>query len=233
MAEKIAVYAGTRNVYEQMYVALKSLLVNTKMDKVYLLIEDDEYPYPLPKNVQPINVCDQEFYLPGSPNYDSPWSYMAMMKCALSLVLEEKIVLWLDVDTIVDEDISDLFEIDMNGYYYAGVLEPGKSKDIFRYINSGVILCNLEFLHAVGKDYEMVAFLNVCRFGWVDQEVINILCQGRIRIIESLYNANNYTMPCIRPKIIHYAAIKDYMNDWAYKKYEDVDMPGLGGDDDA
>ena len=121
----------------------------------------------------------------------------------------------------------------MNGYYYAGVMEPNKSKDIFRYINVGVLMCNLELLRAMCKEQEMIAFLNVCKFGWVDQEVINLLCQGRIRLIESIYNANNYTMACLRPKIIHYAAIKNYMNDWAYLKYEAVDMPGLEDEDDG
>ena len=230
--DKVAVYAGTRNVYEQMYVSLKSLLINTQMDRVYLLIEDDEYPFPLPKNVITINITDQQYFIPGTPNFNNPWTYMAMIKCALGDLLpdDEKRVLWLDVDTIVDEDISDLFAIDMNGYYYAGAIEPAKSKDIFRYVNVGVLYCNLELLRAMAKEQEMIAFMNVCKFGWVDQEVINLFCQGRIRVIESIYNANTFTIGCLRPKIIHYAARTDYMNDWAYKKYEAVDMPMLDTD---
>ena len=60
MYDKVAVYAGTRNLYEQMYVCLKSLLVNNAMDRVYLLIEDDEYPYTVPENVIPVNVSEQD-----------------------------------------------------------------------------------------------------------------------------------------------------------------------------
>jgi lipopolysaccharide biosynthesis glycosyltransferase len=230
--DKIAVYAGTKNVYEQMYVSLKSLLVHTPMDMVYLLIDEDEFPYPLPENVTVINISDQQYFIPGSPNFNNPWTYMAMMKCALGMLLPDEVkrVLWLDVDTIVDEDISDLFSIDMNGYYYAGVIEPAKSKDIFRYVNVGVLMCNLELLRAMCKEQEMVAFMNVCKFRWVDQEVINLLCQGRIRIIDSIYNANGFTIGCLRPKVIHYAARTDYMNDWAYKKYEELEMPGLKND---
>ena len=41
MSDKVVVYSGTRNVYPQMYVSLKSLLLNTEIDRVYLLIEDD------------------------------------------------------------------------------------------------------------------------------------------------------------------------------------------------
>ena len=231
--DKVAVYAGTRNLYEQMNVALKSLLVNTQMDRVYLMIEDDEFPFPVPENVHPVNVSEQDYFLPGSPNYNSPWSYMTMLRCALATMLpDEKKVLWLDCDTIVNDDISDLFEMDGNGYYYAGVIEPAKSKDIFRYINAGVLLCNLELLRGMCKEQEMIAFLNVCKLPWVDQDIINLLCQGRIRVIESIYNSNAFTMPCIRPKIIHYAAVKDFKNDWAYKQYAEMELPNGGKADE-
>ena len=223
--DKVAVYAGTRNLYEQMYVCLKSLLANTIIDRVYLLIEDDEFPYHVPDNVMIANVSEQQFFLPGSPNYSSPWSYMAMLRCVLSFILkDEERVLWLDCDTIVNDDISDLFEINMDGYFYAGVMEPQKSKDIFRYINSGVMLCNLELLRETQKEVELAYFLNTYRFVWADQEVINLLCQGHIRTIDSEYNQNAFTLQCVRPKIIHYAAVKDFKNDWAYQKYVNRDL---------
>ena len=96
MYDKVAVYAGTRNIYEQMYVCLKSLLLNNKMDRVYLLIEDDTYPYPVPDCVRVVNVSEQEFFEKDSPNYQSPWSYMTMMRCALATMLpDEKRILCL------------------------------------------------------------------------------------------------------------------------------------------
>ena len=122
--DKVAIYAGTKNLYEQMYVCLKSLMANTIMDRVYLLIEDDEFPYQLPDNVYTANVSEQQFFLPGSPNYSSPWSYMAMLRCVLSIILQnEERVLWLDCDTIVNEDISDIFQI----IFTAGSEEAAKA----------------------------------------------------------------------------------------------------------
>ena len=234
MAErKVVVYAGTSNVYPQMYTALKSLLINTpSVDQVYLLIEDDEFPYPLPEKVIAINVSEQEYFDKDSANYNMPWSYMAMMKCCLAHMFpNEKRMLWLDIDTIVDDDISDLFEIDLNGYFYAGAMEIAKSKDIFRYINVGVLMCNLEMLYQ--KEEELMAFLHAYQMNWAEQNIINMLCQGRIRIIESLYNASNYTVPVFRPKIVHFAAIQNYKNEWIYQKYAKADMPGLDGGTDS
>ncbi len=234
MADKIAVYAGTRNIYPQMYTSLKSLLLNTEMDMVYLLIEDDEFPYPLPENVQPINVSEQPWFPENGANTRQRYTYMALLKVVLGEIFTDTDkVLWLDCDTIIDDDISDLFSVDLTGYYYAGVLEPAKSKDIFRYINVGVLLCNLDALRRMQKEIEMVTFLNKYQLGWPEQDCINLLCQGRIRLIDSTYNANTFTTNCIRPKILHYAAMKEYADHWAYKKYASLELPFIGETEDS
>jgi lipopolysaccharide biosynthesis glycosyltransferase len=225
---KIVVYSGTRNVYPQMYTSLKSLIINTEIDMVYLLIEDDEFPYPIPDYVRPFNVTGQEFFLPGSPNYSTPWSYMELLRCALGIILPDMIgkVLWLDIDTIVDADISELFSVNLTGSYYAGVMEPKKCTSMFRYVNTGVLLINLEMLRETGKEHEMVAFLNTYKLGFPGQDVINLLCQGKVKLLDSEFNSSAYTQPCVRPKVIHYASIpkEQYMKDWAYQKYDAIKL---------
>ena len=111
--QRIVVYSGTRNVYEQMYVSLKSLLANTQVDMVLLFIEDDEFPYQLPENVKPMNVSGQEIFHADSPNYRNHWSYMELLRWSLGVMLPEDFhrVLWLDIDTIVNEDIGELCQV--------------------------------------------------------------------------------------------------------------------------
>ena len=228
MHDKVAVYSGTRNVYKQMYVSLKSLLLNTDMDRVYLMIEDDEFPYPVPDNVFLVNVKDQVFFPNGSANFNTSYSYMELLRCALGFIFQkEKVVLWLDIDTIINENISDLFSMNMEGFYYAGVIEPQKCKNIFTYINSGVCLCNLELLRKTNKEVELISFLNNYQFNFPGQDVINLLCQGGIRQIGSEYNSNPFVIPCTRPKIIHYAATpaSEYTKHWAYQKYDQIELP--------
>ena len=229
MNDRVAVYAGTRNLYGQMYVCLKSLLLNNRMDRVYLLIEDDEYPYPVPDCVMIANVSGQEFFPTDGPNYQSPWSYMTMMRCVLAIMFpEEKRMLWLDCDTIVDADITDLFDMNMNGLFYAGALEPRKSVDVFRYINAGVLMCNLELIRLAEKEDELVELLNTVRLGFPDQEAINLLCQCRTRLIDSSYNSNPWTMACVHPKVIHYATIRgeELQKQWGFKKYAKMSLFG-------
>ena len=55
---RAAVYGGTRNVYERMLPAMKSLLMNSNVEKIYFLIEDDIFPYELPKEAECINVSN-------------------------------------------------------------------------------------------------------------------------------------------------------------------------------
>lgn len=225
MADRVAAYAGTRNLYTMMYVSLKSLLLNNKMDRVYLLIEDDEFPYKVPGCVTVVNVSEQEYFPADGANTQSRYSYMALMKCAFSMMFpDEKLILWLDCDTIVDDDITDLFDMNMSFYYYAAVMEPAKSKDIFRYVNVGVLMCNLSLLRATQKDEEIIAFVNSCKLNLPEQETINLLCQGRIRLIDSAYNANNWTTFVVKPKIIHYAATPNITEQWAYKKYAQMSL---------
>ena len=229
--DKVAVYAGTENVFPQMYTALKSLLINTEMDRVYLLIDKEKFPFHVPDNVKIIDVSEQPFFPSGGANSTSRWTYMDMLRCCLGMILpNEDYVLWLDIDTIVDADISELWDIDMTGYFYAGALEPKKSNLFFRYINTGVLMYNLDLLRDWNKEHELLDFLNTYHFVFPGQDVINLLCQGRLKIIDSEYNASAWTTSCHRPKIIHFAAIKpeDYMQYWAYKKYEQKEL--MGGD---
>ena len=219
-ARKVAVYAGTRNLYQKMVPALNSLLTNNQMDRVYFLIEDDEFPLVIPDVVQCINVRNQQYFKADSPNYDSKFTYMTLMRNVLSKILpDEDRVLYLDVDTIVDGDISDLFSMNMDGFCYAGVKEPGKCRDIFTYVNAGVLVCNLKYIRELGRDDEMIELLNRHKFQWPDQEVLNLICQGRIKPIGSEYNSNNFVEKCYMPKIIHYASVKDWTNEYEYRKY--------------
>ena len=211
-----------------MYTCLKSLLVHTKVDRVYFLIEDDEFPAPLPKCVIVKNMKEQDIFKPGSANMGSPYSYMDLMRCALGRILpDEDRVLWLDTDVIVDGDISELLDLDMDGYYFAAAREPHRSRDIFLYTNTGVTLTNLDILRKTGIEDEMITLLNTRRFNWPGQDVLNLFGQGHIREIGSEYNANDWTLPCAKARVIHFAGIKSFTGNWIYKKYEGMEMPAV------
>lgn len=217
---KAAAYMGTRNLYKQMMVAAKSLIFNSDVDKVYLLIEDDEFPYELPDIVETRNVSNQPYFDPQGPNYKSQYTYMVMMKCALFKEFPDlDRILSLDVDTIVDKDISDLWNTRMDDFYFAAVKEPAQSTERFVYTNFGVVLFNLEKLRD-GKGDEMIHILNTQHHRWVEQDTSNLLCQCYICELAPEYNVNPWTNMSVTPKIKHFAGRNDWDNTELYKKHD-------------
>lgn len=207
---QVAVYCITRNLYRKVTPSLVSLLMHTRMDKVYLLIEDDQLPFALPENVECINVSRQTYFKESGPNYKCRWSWMALMRAALPYVLpDEHVVLSLDADTIIVDDISPMFSMPLDGYYFAGVEETHKSWPGRMYCNAGAILLNLDMLRN-GKADEIIAELNTRFHAYPEQDVMNDLCKNHILSIPSDYNVTSFTKKTNAPKIVHFAAIDSW-----------------------
>lgn len=224
--KRIVVYAGTRNLYEAMRVSVTSLLKNNDVDSVFLLIEDDEFPYSMPEEVCAVNVSKQQFFPTDGANAKCRWTYMSMMRIACSKMFPKvDKMLWLDCDTIIDADISDLFNVNIEGYYFAGVKEVSKCKDGFSYINTGVLLMNLDKIRRDGIDDKLIWLLNSERMDLPDQDAINLIAQGRILFLPSEYNVCSFTEPPERIKIYHFAASERFDNDPIYKKYSGKKVP--------
>ena len=184
---RTVVYGATRNLYEQMIASANSVLQNGNVDEVILLIEDDQFPTSLPANVRTINVSGQPWFDRNGPNTRKRWTYMVLLKAALSKILPtyDK-VLFLDCDTIVEHDISALWDIDLTGYYYAAVPQTDDGRDgrftKGAYFNTGVLLCNIAELRANEKDDEIINALNTLyRLSIGNCELLNCHLIHRIR----------------------------------------------------
>ena len=91
-------------------------MANSDVDRIYLLIEDDVFPFKLPPKVETINVSDQPYFKHDGPNYKNGWTYMVLMRAALHRVFPKiSRILSLDVDTIVAKDISELWDLPIDG----------------------------------------------------------------------------------------------------------------------
>ena len=223
---RVAVYAGTRNVYGMMAAAAKSLLETTHMDKVYFLIEDDAFPEPLPDVIQTWNVAEATdngkwFFYPDGPNYESQWTWLSLVRLVLPRVMEEQRVLWLDVDTIVEQDIGEIFDRDLAGNYVAMVEEPVRSKYPFTYYNAGVMLMDLDALFKDEIWKKWVLLINREPFTAKDQDVINLICQGEILTLGPEWNcAGHITQNAEDPYIRHYAGSLRPSGAAAFARYE-------------
>ena len=105
------------------------------------------------------NNCKISFIDMGNKfqNYSIPldiWSTAIYYRVYLQdLIPKEKKIIYLDCDTLIYKDLTKLYNYDIDNIYYVGMLENRHKKyfsnyniSFNQYINSGVLLCNLEEL---------------------------------------------------------------------------------------
>ena len=218
---KSVVYCMTRNLYEKAMPSIRSLYAHTKIDRLYMVIEDGAFPCKLPENAKIINVSDQRYFRKGGINYNTIWTYMVMIRGALAYLLPDDQVLSLDVDTIIHDDISSLWDYDLTGYYCAGARETRLTeRKGHLYINFGVCMLNLAELrkpwrNGRTKTDDLIWYMDNVKYEFVEQDCHNQLCKGKILEIPSDYNVTGFdvmTLPAQHTYIRHYAG----ENNWYY-----------------
>lgn len=125
-------------------------------------------------------------------------------------------ILYLDVDTVVNGSLDQLFEIDLSDRVAAVVREPlhchlrefGVDKS--DYFNSGVMLLNMQNWRRKNIGSRAVEFMrqnpDSCLY-W-DQCALNVALSGEVAFLDSSFNATYLNWASERifnPKIIHYA----------------------------
>ena len=210
---RYVVYAGDRRVYDMMIASAKSLLAHTRVDKIFLLIEDntinDAFTNPLPPVFECINVSNQTVFPVPNPNYMSWYGYMTTLRAGLTRILPTYVerVLWLDPDTVVVDDISDLWLTDLSNHYFAAVEEVRNHNHTLRpYFNAGVMLMNLTKLENDGKAQEIIDEINTKHYQHLEQDVLNYLCFMHIRKLQSCYSDSIVSEPCKHPRIKHFVS---------------------------
>lgn len=118
-------------------------------------------------------------------------------------------ILYLDGDTVVCDDLSELFFTELETNLIAGVpalsyyrnipfhSERLNLKSNFQYINAGVILFDLERLRDIKWSEKCIELLDQ-NYRDQDQDIINVTCQGKIKLIDRKFN--------VQSKYFHWSA---------------------------
>jgi len=118
-----------------------------------------------------------------------------------SLLPEVNKCIYIDVDAIVEDDLSELFRTSIDDKYIAGVRAPGyyypeahrKNHEdeigipIDEYINAGVLLMNLAKMRKDNLEEIFNELMNK-KFSSQDQDILNVACHGKIRHLPFKYN---------------------------------------------
>lgn len=214
--ERIVVYLSTSNLFDLLPAAYNSLLAFNPGLRVFLLIDKDTFPHKLPKQIKTVNVASQDLFPPTGPNFRTRYTYMILLKAAMSKIFPDlHRILVLDADTLVQDDISALWNVDLTGSYFAAVTEP-KSFAIrgYPYPNFGAVMLNLDLLRSSGMDDIIISDLNTTQYHYPEQDSFVRHCGQRFVTLPSEYNDTStgfkITAPTDRHTITHYAGFDDW-----------------------
>ena len=223
------VYALTRNVYEWILPSIRSLKEHNPKAKVYILCEDDKFPYELPKFEKPvtvINVSGQTYFPKDGVNYNNSFKYINLLKVRYPSILPDvDRVIHLDIDTIVCDDLSYLYNAYLGDKWFAAVQEYKGHYSPFgtQYCNAGVMLINLGQMRKDGIEQEMQDYLNTVKQPWADQDAWNKygLRHNKIIPLAVNYNESQMTGYTDNPIIVHYCG---YRNWWTNQNMYRADL---------
>lgn len=205
---KAAVFVSTRNMYADIAPPVKALLANSDVERIYLLLEDDDPGVWLPPECEVINVSGQTYFRRGGPNYGSSWTWTVLLRAALHRIFPElDRIVSLDLDAFCCQDVSRLWTMDLDGYALAAVRETtALDRPELPYYNAGVMALNLDMLRRSGLGDEVMAALNRRRFAYPEQTAYTEICSGAILELPREWNAGKGTEPYGEPVIRHFMA---------------------------
>lgn len=193
--------------------SIASLFENNKgMDEIHVYIIEEKITDENKRKLKLIaeNYNRKIYFIPmpdinkvhnlGLRKVRKDWIFNSYCRLFLDQLLPIEVhrVLYLDSDILITGDLSDLWELDMNGYCVAGVKDClgegyyrllGLSKDA-KYCNSGMILQNLDQWRNtnVGDRIREYVHKNGGYVFFMEQSVYNVIFQGRILILPPEYN---------------------------------------------
>ena len=234
MEEIVVVVGIKKNYIKYMEVMLTSLLINNKNYKINFNILQDDFSNEIKENINKkfekyINLEINYLYIKSTVFSDFPTLGHLVIATYYRILASEILtqydkVLYLDVDIIVDGNISELWNTNIEEYVVAAVREESVEANEERlgipknqkYFNAGVLLMNLKkireekffekIMNYLKKNYETILYS--------DQDVLNAVFYNNWLELDEKWNYHNYFV--IRrnskielinldtPRIIHY-----------------------------
>lgn len=205
------ILASDENYFVPLYVTMKSLLTTTK-ECVHIKILVDK-PFSRENTDLLLSLANKfgsivEFYDMSHVNQKLTCSIPHITVAtyyrlwATEVFEEYNKCIYLDVDIVVTGDIKELYDIDIEDNYIAGVKatqfhlhkDGYKShctrlgiKDISQYINAGIIVMNLKQIRIDGVN-DLFQDLIAKKYPVQDQDIINSACYNHIYFLHPKYN---------------------------------------------
>ena len=217
-------------------VAIQSLFLNRNINRIYninliTIINSLEFEKNLnifkEKNFN-INIIRQDNNFDYLKKENFPVSPSAIYKFILPTIIKTNKVLYLDVDIIIQSDLTELYDMELNNKYacvvkdYHGltfkgnVFERLRIKEREGYFNSGMMLLNLELLRKDNIQNKLLEYRKNGINYYMDQDALNVILGNNVSYINFKFNT---TLTNVRNK--NSKEISSYYNvDFFENKYE-------------
>lgn len=185
--------ATTQSVFYNTKNKTKFYWIIPKID--FLLVNKLKKKLFLNNLIKIITVEKNDFNILNNLEINSHWGKIAFNKLLIPELVLEKKVIYLDTDLLVLDDLKSLYDIDVRDHLIAGVLDPdGVKTDIINkndlnYINSGVMLMNLEQFRKINYQEKIKdIFIGNKNKILGDQCIFNKLTENKKLIINKKFN---------------------------------------------
>lgn len=240
-------------------VAIKSLLTNSKCEEyeINIIIADDvtEEDKNLIKSLTAGTSSAILFKSIGSI-FDGAYEVRDISKATYFRLLipwlfqDYDKVIYCDGDVIFRSGLQELYNINLEGYYIAGVKDMLHTNDYKNhisalglnwddYINAGIMLINSKLWREDNLNNEISKHVHK-KYEYQDQDIINLICKSRIKYVSPVYNfqSNFYYFVNSNPdfitqrysetnqnilhdiKVIHYCGSKPWINFAIYLSFD-------------
>ena len=229
------VFNVDENYREALKVTAKSVLLHTKEPVTFHIIGLDSID--MDGNFKFYPNPDLSMFLEENKQNYNYFTTAALYRLLIPLLIKEDRAIYLDCDTIVCQDIKELWDIDVD--LIGGCKDPQfnfrkrVTKTKGKYINSGVLLFNLKNIRKIMPDYveRVIKIQKEQELELIDQDIINHLFDEKVTYLDLKWNVcanlcddNGYTKSDYkeRDKARENPAIIHYMGSRKPDKYDDI-----------
>jgi lipopolysaccharide biosynthesis glycosyltransferase len=213
------VFSTDHNYVMQTGVCITSLLINSNQDEYYdifILCSEDVSE----SDRQQLQSISQKYkqshfsFINLSGHFENAFEIRNITKAAYYrlliplLIPQYAKIIYSDIDVIFQKGLGNLYNEDITNYYLAAVLSVGSicdktynryvrnlNLDPYMYVQSGFLLINSSKM--IEDDIcSKFKFYSVQNFLFQDQDIINIVCKDRIKILplQYCYTQNSFSL---------------------------------------
>ncbi len=198
------VYSTDENYAKFCLASLESLMETNKKDVKVYIIENDLKKETKQKMEKIVEKNGELKFIDCKKIYenllhDNNFPFAGYARLFIQDEIKEDKVIYLDCDLIVENDLEELYNIELGDNLVGAVQDPCGSESIKlpigmdkndRYINSGVLLINLKKWREINFKEMVIQFIKEHKGNVAhrDQGIINGICKGNILYLNPKFN---------------------------------------------